>query len=84
MEVCELAEMVRVNTRVSAAINDWLDDESFNSGVPKSTLIHIALENYIQTKRSVDALHLSSGALKDLFDKVDAIEKRLSSGSVVE
>jgi len=79
-----MAEMMRVNTRISITINDWLDEQSDITGVPKSTIIHMALEQYMQTKRSVEALHASSGALKDLFEKVDSIEKKLSSASAME
>ena len=45
-----MAEMVRVNTRVSKHINDWLDKESEDTGVPKSTLIFLALDQYVQQK----------------------------------
>jgi len=79
-----LAEMIRVNTRISVTINEWLDEQSDLTGVPKSTIIHMALEHYMQAKRSVEALHVSSGALKDLFDKVDSIEKKLSSVSAMK
>ncbi|MFQ6908082.1 ribbon-helix-helix domain-containing protein, partial [Bacillus thuringiensis] len=42
--------MVRVNTRISKKLNDWLDEYSKESGVPKSTLVHLALENYVNQK----------------------------------
>ena len=71
--------MIRVNTRISTVLNDWLDEESRKTGVPKSAIIHIALENYMQHKRSVSALELSQGTLRELFDKVEQIEKKLSS-----
>ena len=45
-----MADMVRVNTRVSKHINDWLDKESEETGVPKSTLIFLALDQYVQQK----------------------------------
>ena len=71
--------MARVNTRISTEVNEWLDDQSKKTGVPKSAIIHIALENYMQQKRSVSALELSQGTLKELFAKVEQIEKKLSS-----
>lgn len=77
-------EMVRVNTRVSAEVNDFLDERSKKTGVPKSAIIHIALEQYIMQLRSVDALQLSQGTLRDLYQKVEQIQRQLSSGSVVE
>lgn len=45
-----MSEMVRVNTRISKKLNDWLDAYSKESGVPKSTLVHLALENYVNQK----------------------------------
>lgn len=44
--------MVRVNTRISKQANDWLDEQSKTTGIPKSTLILLAIENYIQQKNA--------------------------------
>ncbi|MGC4379451.1 hypothetical protein WD019_21470, partial [Fictibacillus sp. Mic-4] len=49
--------MVRVNTRISKEINDWLDAESSRSGVSKSTLIYLALEHYITQKKALTMVH---------------------------
>lgn len=76
-------EMVRVNTRISTEINDWLDDYSARTGVPKSTLIHMALENYIMQKRAIDSLEIATQRLNKLdyvVEKLTNIEKQLSSG----
>ena len=51
-----VAEMVRLNTRVSKEVNDWLDHKSAKTGVPKSTLIYLALEQYIQQQHVVNEL----------------------------
>lgn len=78
------AEMVRVNTRISTEINDWLDDYSARTGVPKSTLIHMALENYIMQKRAIDSLEIATQRLNKLdyvVEKLTNIEKQLSSGN---
>lgn len=80
----ESREAVRVNSRISAEINDWLDERSKKTGIPKSSIIHLALEQYMMQLRSLDALELSQGTLKELFAKVEIIDKRLSSGNVVE
>jgi len=45
------AEMVRINTRISKSANEWLDKRSDETGIPKSTLIFLAIENY---KKIVD------------------------------
>lgn len=50
------AEMVRVNTRISSEVNDWLDDKSTRTGVPKSTLIYLALEQYMRQDVAVSEL----------------------------
>ncbi|WP_338206321.1 ribbon-helix-helix domain-containing protein [Parageobacillus thermoglucosidasius] len=76
------AEMVRVNTRISTEINDWLDKYSARTGVPKSTIIHMALENYIMQKRAIDSLEVATQRLNKLdvvIEKLNKIEERLSS-----
>lgn len=42
----EKIEMIRVNTRINKTANDWLDQMSKTTGIPKSTLISIAIEKY--------------------------------------
>jgi predicted DNA-binding protein len=81
------AEMVRVNTRISTEINKWLDEYSARTGVPKSTVIHMALENYIMQKRAIDSLEVATKKLDKLdyvIEKVTNIEKQLSSGTRAE
>ena len=63
-----MAEMVRVNTRIGADANDWLDAESERTGVPKSTLIHLAIEQYIQQKEAFSRM-------ADMGQLVQAIEE---------
>lgn len=50
------AEMIRVNTRISKEVNDWLDDKSNRTGIPKSTLIYLALEQYIQQQHVMNEM----------------------------
>jgi predicted DNA-binding protein len=80
----EQREMVRVNTRISAEVNDWLDERSKTTGVPKSSIIHMALETYIQQLRSISAMEVSGAVLQELYQKVDLIEKKLTSGNAME
>lgn len=63
-------EMVRVNTRISKKMNDWLDKESAETGVPKSTLIYLALESFVQQREAMDTMGL-------LLQKLDQLENRL-------
>lgn len=51
-----VSEMVRVNTRISADMNAWLDSETEKNGIPKSTQILLALENYRREKDAMKAM----------------------------
>ena len=65
-------KMVRVNTRISAELNRWLDEESQRSGVPKSTLIHLALTSYMQQKRAISSL-------EEVIKRLDRIEEQVKA-----
>lgn len=66
-----VAEMVRVNTRISSVLNEWLDEQSKQTGVPKSTIIMLALEQYFQQKEVMKSMS-DMGAI---MDKLDSLEK---------
>lgn len=72
-----MAEMVRVNARVSVDVNKWLDEYSKSSGVSKSTIVYMALDQYRTTKVATD----NFGEMAKLFTQVDqamnAYEKEL-------
>ena len=61
-------EMFRINARIGKDSNDWLDAESERTGVPKSTLIHLAVEHYIQHKEAMKVM-------ADMGQLVQAIEE---------
>lgn len=65
--------MVRVNTRISKQANEWLDNQSKTSGIPKSTLILLAIENYIQQKDVMERM----ADMGELMNKLEQIENRL-------
>ena len=69
--------MVRVNTRISADLNRWLDEESHRTGVPKSTLIHLALTTYMQQQRAI-------GSMEEIVKRLDRIEKQACSSAKAE
>lgn len=48
--------MLRVNTRISKQLNEWLDKYSEESGLPKSTLIFLAIENYRREIETMDKM----------------------------
>jgi len=68
-----MAEMVRVNTRISKTLNDWLDKESGETGVPKSTIVMLALETYYQQREVVKNMT----DLTAIYQKLEQIESRI-------
>ena len=59
--------LVRVNTRIGAHHNDWLDKESARTGVSKSGLIQLAIDSY---KMQNEAIH----TLDEMVKKIDNLE----------
>ena len=51
-----MADVVRVNTRISRTLNEWLNSRSNKTGLSKSALIMLALENYYQQTEAVDQM----------------------------
>lgn len=70
-----MGEMVRVNTRIGSEANDWLDTYSKNTGIPKSTLIHLAIENYIQQKDVIKRM----ADMGDLVAAIERLEKKFEA-----
>lgn len=68
-----MGEMVRVNTRIGSEANDWLDEYSGNTGIPKSTLIHLAIESYIQQKEVFKRM----GDMGDLVAAIERLEQKI-------
>lgn len=65
--------MVRINTRISKNANEWLDNQSKETGIPKSTLVLLAIENYIQQKEVMEKM----ADMTVLMEKLNAIENKL-------
>jgi len=63
-----MAEMVRVNTRISKTLNEWLDEQTEETGVSKSTQIMLALENYRREKEVMGRM----GEMEKLLQKLQA------------
>ncbi|WP_336883872.1 hypothetical protein [Priestia koreensis] len=61
-----MAEMVRVNTRISKTLNEWLDEQTEETGVSKSTQIMLALENYRREKEVMGRM----GEMEKLLQKL--------------
>lgn len=67
----EKKEMVRVNARISERANNWLDSESNKTGISKSTLILLAVENYIQEKEVIQVM----GDMNEIYQKLEKLEE---------
>ncbi|HCG4536391.1 TPA: ribbon-helix-helix domain-containing protein [Salmonella enterica subsp. enterica serovar Typhi str. AG3] len=70
-----MGEMVRVNTRIGSNANDWLDNYSKETGIPKSTLIHLAIEHYIQHKEAMERM----ADMGQIVEAIERLEKRLNN-----
>lgn len=68
-----MAEMVRVNTRISSTLNKWLDKESNETGMPKSTLVMLALENYYSQREVIKRM----SDMGSIMEKLEEIEKQI-------
>lgn len=68
-----MAEMVRVNTRISKNLNDWLDEQTEETGLPKSTQIMLAIENYQQQKQAKGQLT----ELSILIEKMQGLTEKI-------
>lgn len=72
-----MAEMVRVNARVSVDVNKWLDEYSKESGVSKSTIVYMALDQYRTTKVATDNFGEMARLFTDIEKAMDAYNKEL-------
>lgn len=70
------AEMQRVNTRISLKLNEWLDKESAETGLPKSTIIMLAVESYWQQKEAMKSM----SGLGEVIQKLEEVEKAIKQG----
>lgn len=67
-----LEEPVRINVRVPADINEWLDQESKRTAVPKSSLVYMMIDKYITDKKAVDSMH----GMPALFNQLNDMQKK--------
>lgn len=66
-------DMVRVNTRISKVANDWLDSQTLETGVPKSTLIYLAIENYMRETEVISRM----SDMGELVAKIEKLEETI-------
>lgn len=68
-----MAEMIRVGTRIRKDLNDWLDQQSEETGLPKSTQIMMAIEMYQQQKMAKGQIT----ELGELISKLEELSKKV-------
>lgn len=68
-----MAEMVRINTRISATANEWLDNESKITGLPKSTIVMMAIDNFIREKEAF----VRMADMGEIVAKLEQLEKTI-------
>lgn len=55
--MAEENQLVRLNVRVSKENNEYLDKKSMQTGISKSALVQIAVEQYRQQAEAVNAMN---------------------------
>ncbi len=68
-----MADVVRVNTRISRKLNEWLKRRSHSTGLSKSALIMLALENYYQQTEAVEQM----AKWEAIYREVDDLKRRM-------
>lgn len=63
---------VRLNTRISAETNDWLEVRSFEMGLTKSALINLAVESY---KKEFMTLKDMPEMMRQLYEMKDHLKE---------
>lgn len=66
----ESKNIQRVNARLGYTQNKWLDEESQRTGISKSSLIQMAVEQYIAQKQALNAMY----DMPSLIEKLESIE----------
>lgn len=69
-----MPDMIRINTRISKDLNDWLEEQTEQNGVPKSTMIYLALENFRKEKQVMSGMANMSMVIQKLEQLENKIE----------
>lgn len=69
----EEQRLQRFNGRLGYTQNKWLDEESARTGISKSALIQMAVEQYIAQKQALNAMY----DMKSIVDKLESMEAML-------
>ena len=78
--MAEENQLVRLSVRVSKENNDYLDKKSMQTGISKSALVQIAVEQYRQQSEAVRAMN-NMEVLVEQLEKIQDEVADLKSGS---
>lgn len=73
IEMAEENQIVRLSVRVSKENNDYLEKKSTETGISKSALVQIAVEQYRQQAEAVSAMN----NMEVLFDQLGKIQDEI-------
>lgn len=66
-----MASLVRINARIGQKHNEFLDRESQETGISKSALIQLAVDQYMTQKQGMATMEKLLNEIKDLKKQVE-------------
>lgn len=66
---------MRVGTTISMEMNEWLDEQSVKTGLTKSALILVSIENYKNQKEAQGQLNELSLLVEEMKKLAEQVEK---------
>ena len=66
---------MRVGTTISMEMNEWLDEQSVKTGLTKSALILISIENYKNQKEAQGQLNELAVLVEEMKKLAEKVEK---------
>lgn len=72
----EPKKIQRVNARLGYTQNKWLDEESARTGISKSSLVQMAVEQYIAQKQALNAMY----DMPSMIEKLEGLETLIKQG----
>ena len=71
--MAERAETVRINSRIGKTHNDWLDNYSRETGISKSSLVMMAVDDWITKKESIEQTKNGTETLKQMIAEANKL-----------
>lgn len=66
---------MRVGTTISMEMNEWLDEQSAKTGLTKSALILVSIENYKNQKEAQGQLTELAALVEEMKKLAEKVEK---------